>query len=122
MTERCQFGSTAYQECYAIPLVKVDMFQHSVLPCLCIIARNVVLGRKLIVTMNEAKDKFATRKKQNKTTTKTSSQKKVLSVTVTIVIVSVAFLVITVPFMINSTFFFGYRSSEIHVFLHDFSL
>ena len=115
-TERCTFGSPAYQEFYVSVWIKVNLFLYSVLPCLCLIVSNMILGWKLTVAMKEAKEQFSTAREDQKNI----RQKKVSSVTVTIIIVSVAFVVITIPFMIYSTFFYGSRPSEIYVFLYDF--
>ena len=115
-TERCTFGSTAYQELTVSVWVKINMVVHSVPPCVCLIQSNMILGWKLTVAIKEAKEKFSTAREDQKG----SHRKKASSVTVTIIIVSVAFVVITVPYMIYSNWFYGYASpSEIHFFLYD---
>ena len=114
-TETCTFSSTAYQEFYARVWIRVSMLLYSVLPCVCLIVSNVILGWKLTGAMREAKDKFSARSENQKD----SRQKKVSSVTVTIITVSVAFVIITVPFMIYSSVFYASTSSEIHLFLYD---
>ena len=115
-TERCTFSSTAYQEFYARVWIKVNMILYSLLPCVCLIVSNVILGWKLAVAMKQAREKLSTRSEDRKD----SRQKKASSVTVTIITVSVAFMIITVPFMIYSSVFYVIASCEIHYFLYDF--
>ena len=112
-TERCTFRSTAYQEFFASLWIKVSLVVYSVLPCVCLIASNVVLGWKLTVAMKEAREKLSTGRED-------SRQKNASSVTVTVIIVSVAFVVITVPYMVYSNLFYRFASSEIHFFFYDF--
>ena len=115
-TERCTFGSADYQEFWLRFWVDVGLFLYSVLPCVCLIVSNVVLGWKLTVAMKEAKEKFSTGR-QDQTN---SRRKKASSVTLTIIIVSVAFVLITVPLTVYNTFFHGFASSAIDYFLYDF--
>ena len=115
-TERCTFSSTAYQEFYARVWIKVNMILYSLLPCLCLVVSNVILGWKLAVAMKQAREKLSTRSEDGKD----SRQKKASSVTVTIITVSVAFTIITVPFMIYSSVLYVIASCEIHYFLYDF--
>ena len=114
-TETCTFRSTAYQEFYTRVWIKVTTFLYSVLPCVCLIVSNVIIGWKLTGAMKEAKEKFSARSENRKD----SRQKKASSVTVTIITVSVAFIIITVPFMIYSSVFYASTPSEIHLFLYD---
>ena len=114
-SERCTFGSRAYQEFYVSVWIRVNMFLYSVLPCACLIVSNGVLGWKLTVAVREAKEKFTGGEDLGD-----SRRKKASSVTVTIIIVSVAFVVITVPYMVYSNVFYAYASREIHIFLYDF--
>ena len=92
------------------------MILYSLLPCVCLIVSNVILGWKLAVAMKQAREKLSTRSEDGKD----SRQKKASSVTVTIITVSVAFMIITVPFMIYSSVFYVIASCEIHYFLYDF--
>ena len=115
-TERCTFSSTAYQEFYVDVWIKVNTILYSLLPCVCLIVSNVILGWKLAVAMKQAREKLSIRSEDRKD----SRQKKASSVTVTIITVSVAFVIITVPFMIYCSMFYIIASSEIHFFLYDF--
>ena len=120
-TERCTFGSLSYQEFWISVWVRVNMFLYSVLPCACLVVSNAVLGWRLTVAVKEAKEKFSTGEEDQKN----NRRKKASSVTVTIILVSTAFVVITIPFMIYSNVFYAYASQddktrEIHFFLYDF--
>ena len=115
-TARCTFSSTVYQELFVRVLVKVNMFVYSVLPCVCLILSNSVLVWKLAVATKQATERFSAGREDQKD----GRRKKASSVTITIIIVSVAFVVITVPFMIYSNLFYGYAPSDIHFFLYDF--
>ena len=114
-TETCTFSSTGYQEFYARVWIRVSTFLYSVLPCVCLIVSNVIIGWKLTGAMKEAKETFSARSENQKD----SRQKKASSVTVTIITVSVAFVLITVPFTIYSSVFYASTPSEIHLFLYD---
>ena len=114
-TETCTFSSTAYQEFYTRVWIRVNTFLYSVLPCVCLIVSNVIIGWKLTGAMKEAKDKFSARSENQKD----RRQRKASSVTVTIITVSVAFVVITVPFMVCSSVLYASTPSEIHLFLYD---
>ena len=114
-TETCTFSTTAYQEFYARVWIRVSTFLYSVIPCVCLIVSNVIIGWKLTGAMKEAKERFSSRSENQKD----SRQKKASSVTVTIITVSVAFVVITVPFTIYSSVFYASTPSEIHLFLYD---
>ena len=114
-TETCTFRSTAYQEFYTRVWIRVSTFLYSVLPCVCLIISNVIIGWKLTGAMKEAKETFSARSENQKD----SRQKKASSVTVTIITVSVAFVLITVPFTIYSSVFYASTPSEIHLFLYD---
>ena len=113
---RCTFGSTDYQLFYVSTWVRIDMFIYSVLPCVCLIVCNTFLGWKLAVAMKEAKEKFSIGRKD----LTDNRHKKASSATITIIIVSAAFVVITVPLTAYNAFFFGYASSDIDFFLYDF--
>ena len=115
-TRRCTFGSADYQGFYVSVWVRVDMLIYSVLPCACLIVSNSLLGWKLTVAMRDAKEKFCTGSGDQRD----RRQKKASSVTVTIITVSAAFVLITVPLTTYNTFFFGYASSDIDYFLYDF--
>ena len=110
----CTFGSTDYQTFFVNIWVIADLFIYSVLPCVSLIASNVVLGWKITVAMKEARAKFSAGSECQKD----SRQKKASSVTVTIIIVSVAFVVITIPLQTYNTFFYGY-DSDLGYFLYD---
>ena len=112
----CSFGSTDYQVFFASIWVIADLFIYSVFPCVFLIASNVVLGWKVTVAMKEARANFSAGSECQKD----SRQKKASSVTVTIIIVSVAFVVITIPAQVYNTFFYGYASSDFDYFLYDF--
>ena len=112
----CSFGSTDYQVFFASIWVIADLFIYSVFPCVFLIASNVVLGWKVTVAMKEARAKFSAGSECQKD----SRQKKASSVTITIIIVSVAFVVITIPAQVYNTFFYGYASSDFDYFLYDF--
>ena len=114
-TERCTFGSMAYQDFWVKVWVRVNMFVYSIIPSAGLIVSNAVLGWKLTVSVKEAREKFAT----GNVNQKDNRQKKASSVTVTIIIVSVAFVLITVPLTTYNTFFFGYASRNIDYFLYD---
>ena len=59
-TERCTFGSMAYQDFWVNVWVRVNMFVYSVIPSVGLIVSNAVLGWKLTVSVKEAREKFAT--------------------------------------------------------------
>jgi len=110
----CTFGSTDYQTFFVSIWVIADLFIYSVLPCVFLIASNVVLGWKVTVAVKEARAKFSAGSECQKD----SRQKRASSVTVTIIIVSVAFVVITIPAQVYNTFFYGY-ASDFGNFLYD---
>ena len=112
----CSFGSTDYQTFFVSIWVIADLFIYSVFPCVFLIASNVVLGWKVTVAMKEARVKFSAGSECQKD----RRQKRASSVTVTIIIVSVAFVVITIPAQVYNTFFYGYASSDFDYFLYDF--
>ena len=121
-TARCTFGSVSYQQFWISVWVRVNMFLYSLLPCFFLILCNAILGWKLAAAVKEAKElKFSVRTEDRRN----SCRKKTSSVTVTIITVSVGFVIITIPFMIYSNLFYGYvsdcsRSREVHFFLYDF--
>ena len=115
-TKRCTFRSTAYQEFWVSVWVRVNMFIYSVLPCECLIVGNAFLVWKLSVAVKEAREKFSTGREDQTD----SRRKKASSITVTIIIVSTAFVLITVPLSTYNTFFFGFASRNIDYFLYDF--
>ena len=120
---RCTFGSIGYQEFWVNVWVKVNMFLYSVLPCVCLVVSNAVLGWKLTVSVKEAREKLSTGRELGQESC--SRRKNASSVTITIIIVSAAFVVVTIPFMIYSNLFYGYvakypEAREIHFFLYDF--
>ena len=111
---KCTFGSTDYQVFFASIWVIADLFIYSVFPCVFLIASNVVLGWKVTVAMKEARANFSAGSECQKD----SRQKKASSVTVTIIIVSVAFVVVTIPLQTYNTLFYGY-ASDFGYFLYD---
>ena len=120
-TDRCTFACTTYQEFWVTAWVRVNMLLYSLLPCLFLTVSNAVLGWKLAVAVKHSREKLSTVREDNTD----NRRKKASSVTVTIITVSVAFVVITIPFMIYSNLFYGYVSEntetrEIHYFLYDF--
>ena len=59
-TERCTFGSMAYQDFWVSVWVRVNMFVYSVFPSVGLIVSNAILGWKLTVSVKEAREEFAT--------------------------------------------------------------
>ena len=114
-TERCTFGSADYQRFWVSVWVMVSLLVYSLLPSMCLVVGNAVLGWKLTVAIKEARAKFSSRREDRKD----SREKKASSVTVTIIIVSGAFVLITVPLTTYNTFFHVYASSAIDYFLYD---
>ena len=114
-TERCTFGSADYQKFWVSVWVMVSLLFYSLLPSMCLVVGNAVLGWKLTVAIKEARAKFSSRREDRKD----SREKKASSVTVTIIIVSGAFVLITVPLTTYNTFFHIYASSAIDYFLYD---
>ena len=114
-TERCTFSSIDYQEFYVSIWVRIDIFIFCVLPSASLIVSNAVLGWKLAAAVKQAKEKFSNSGGDRKD----SREKKASSVTVTIFIVSTAFIVATAPFATYSTFFFQYAIRDIDYFLYD---
>ena len=110
----CSFGSTDYQTFFVNIWVIADLFIYSVLPCVFLIASNVVLGWKVTIAMKDARAKFSAGSECQKD----SRQKKASSVTVTIIIVSVAFVVVTIPLQTVNTVFYGY-DSDLGYYLYD---
>ena len=124
-SERCTFGSAAYQEFWVNVFVRMALFVYSVLPCACLLLSNAVLGWKLAVSVKDAKEKFSTAGSGVDQRGDTRRRKKASSATVTIIVVSAAFIVITVPFMVYNNLFFQYASEDshardVHFFLYDF--
>ena len=114
-TQRCTFSSLDYQEFYVSIWVRIDIFIFCVLPSVSLIVSNAVLGWKLAAAVKQAKEKFSNRGGDRKD----SREQKASSVTVTIFIVSTAFVVATAPFATYSTFFFQYAIRDIDYFLYD---
>ena len=115
-TERCTFGSADYQRFWVSVWVMVSLLVYSPLPSMCLVVGNAVpRGWKLTVAIKEARAKFSSRREDQKD----SLEKKASSVTVTIITVSGAFVLITVPLTTHNTFFHGYASGAIDYFLYD---
>ena len=115
-TERCTFGSADYQRFWVSVWVMVSLLVYSPLPSMCLVVGNAVpRGWKLTVAIKEARAKFSSRREDQKD----SREKKASSVTVTIITVSGAFVLITVPLTTYNTFFHGYASGAIDYFLYD---
>ncbi|KAL8606302.1 hypothetical protein ACOMHN_024197 [Nucella lapillus] len=118
---KCTFGFPSYQHFWVNVWVRVDMFVYSLLPCFCLILSNGVLGWKLAASMKEVSQAVSSTKEEQKS----NRQKRVSSATVTVIIVSMAFVLITLPLMTYNTFFHGYaskdeQSRQFHYFLYDF--
>ena len=114
--ESCTVGSADYQVFWVGAWSTVSMLIYSIVPCVCLVVSNAVLGWKLAVAMKKAGEKLSTGGEDQKH----SRRKKASSVTVTIIIVSVAFVLITIPFMAFNIFFYRHASSDVHYFLYDF--
>ncbi|XP_076454603.1 uncharacterized protein LOC143289501 [Babylonia areolata] len=120
---RCSFGFQSYQQFWVDVWVRVDIFIYSLLPCLFLILSNAVLVWKLARSVKEATLTLSSAKEEQKK----NRQKKASSTTVTIISVSTAFVLITLPLMIYNIFFYEYvskdpHSKQFHYFLYDFFL
>ena len=113
--ERCTFSSVDYQEFYVSIWVRIDIFIFCVLPSVSLIVSNAVLGWKLAAAVKQAKEKLSNSGGDRKN----SREKKASSVTVTIFIVSTAFVFATAPLATYNTFFFDYALRDVDYFLYD---
>ena len=94
---RCS-ASGEYAKFLIVVWLPIETFLHSALPSLCILLSNVVLVSKLTVSFREAGDQLAA-----SDTHMTSRSKTVSSVTLQAVVVSISFLVLTLPVAVWNT-------------------
>ncbi|KAL8572976.1 hypothetical protein ACOMHN_013952 [Nucella lapillus] len=118
---RCTFGSPGYQDWWVGWWVRVDMFVYSLLPCVCLVGGNAVLGWKLALAVREADSKLTAVAPHGGQ----ARRKKRSSTTLTIILVSTAFVVLTIPLMAYNSFFQDSASEDeqsraFHYFLYEF--
>ena len=106
--ETCTFGSRDYQDFYVSVWVRTDMLIYSLLPCAFLIVSNAVLGWKLAVAVKQGRESFSTGREDGID----SRRKKASSATVTIIVVSVAFVVVTIPSMTYNILYYSYASED----------